>query len=170
MVRWAYVPVVKAHCEPLEVDVRTRERRCAHDEYPASVGDSRRVGTRVTKVEAGAFELETVTAAVDDTADVHARPHIPERPARQNHETDPLARREARERCPNRGRERRRARRRDDRRQRPVVVQDREEAGAAPERVLKAREETGGEAQEDLATAGSTGIRASSLSSSPAHR
>lgn len=50
------------------------------------------------------------------------------------------------------------------------TAEDRQEAGAAAEPALEAREEAGREAQDALTAVASTGIRDSSLSSSPAHR
>jgi hypothetical protein len=124
----------------------------------------------MAEAQTGALDLETVTAAVDDVVEADACSDVTERAAREDHEPDPLARREARQRRPDGRREHRRARGGDDRGQGPVVVEDREEGDTASELSLKAREKAGREAQDALTAGASSGIRASSLSSNPAQR
>ncbi len=163
-------PVVEAHREPLELDVRAGYRRRAPRKRAARGGDPRDAGARVAEAQAAALDLEAVAAAIDDAVEADARPNVPERPARQDGEPGPLAGGEPREGRPNRDGQYRSAWPCDDRCQRPVVVEDREEAGAAIELALQALEEAGREAQEALTAGSSSGIRVSSLSNNPAQR
>ena len=125
---------------------------------------------RVTEAEAAARDLEPVAAAVHDAVQRDARAQIGEAPARQDRETSPAGAGEAREGRSHRWREDGGARRGNQRRQRSVVVEDHHETGALPELPVETVEETHRKTQDAFAPVVSTGILASSLSKSPAHR
>ncbi len=125
---------------------------------------------RMTEAQGASLDLKPVAAAVDDVIEADARSDVPEGAAREDREAGSLTGGEPRERRPHRWRECGGLQRGDDRRERPIVVEDRNETGVAPEFLLQTREEAVRNAQEALTPIASTGIRFNSLSRSPAHR
>src|SRR6185369_9819065 len=122
------------------------------------------------EVKTPAGDLEPVAAAVDDVVQRDPLAKVGETAPGQDGETRSIGPGQAREVRANRRRQERRAGRRDQRRQGAVVVEDHNETGALPELPVETVEERHRETQDAFAPVVSTGIRASSLSRSPAHR
>jgi len=116
------------------------------------------------------LDLQAVAAPVDHPCQTDPAPDVGKRPAREDRKPHPRAFRKLPKGLPDGGRESGGLGPGDDRRQGAVVVQNQDETGPPDELAPEALSEPAREAQDALAPSTSSGIRASSLRSRPAHR